>query len=82
MVLDTQGSELLVLKGAGDLLNGFKFIKLEVPDFEAYKDCPQVDDIDEFLRPYGFRERNRNRFAIRDAGGSYYDIVYEKSANP
>jgi FkbM family methyltransferase len=79
LIMDTQGSELLVLKGAGDLLNKFQFIKLEVPDFESYQGCPQVTDIEEFLRPYGFREYSRNRFAVRSEGGSYYDILYKKS---
>ena len=78
LILDTQGSELLVLKGAGDLLDNFKFVKVEVPDFESYKDCPQADDIDRFLRPYGFSEYSRNRFAVRSKGGSYYDILYKK----
>jgi len=37
LIMDTQGSELLVLKGAGNLLTKFKFIKTEAADFEAYK---------------------------------------------
>lgn len=78
LILDTQGSELLVLKGAGAILSGFRFVKLEVADFESYKGCCQVRDIEEFLRPRGFVEFARRKFAERPGGGSYYDIIYER----
>jgi FkbM family methyltransferase len=78
LIIDTQGSELLVLKGAEDLLQAFLYIKLEAPDFEAYEGCPRVADIEEFLLSHGFREYRRNRFAVRSEGGSYYDILYKK----
>ncbi len=35
LILDTQGSELLVLKGAVAILKNFKYIKTEVADFES-----------------------------------------------
>ena len=37
LVMDTQGSELSVLRGASDLLKGFRYIKTEATDFESYK---------------------------------------------
>ena len=43
LVMDTQGSELLVLQGAIPLLGNFKYIKIEVADFEAYKGCSARD---------------------------------------
>jgi FkbM family methyltransferase len=76
LVMDTQGSELLVLKGAGSLLDRFRFIKTEVPDFEAYAGCARLDDIAGFLQERGYAELIRNRFATRAGGGSYFDIVY------
>jgi len=79
LVLDTQGSELLVLKGAEAILSGFKFVKVEVADFESYAGCCQLRDIREFLIPRGFREFSRLKFAERAAGGSYYDIVFKRS---
>lgn len=82
LVLDTQGSELLVLQGANAILSGFEFIKIEVPDFESYKGCCQVGDIEKFLNPRGFREFSRRKFAGRVGGGNYYDIVYKKTAQP
>jgi FkbM family methyltransferase len=78
LVMDTQGSELLVLKGAVSILHNFKFIKTEVPDFESYTDCCQLHDIESFLNGLGYRELSRLKFAERPDGGSYYDIVYEK----
>jgi len=78
LIMDTQGSELLVLRGAAPILHGFKFIKTEVPDFESYAGCCQLEDIDAFVKGYGFQEISRRKFAERAKGGSYYDIVYEK----
>ena len=78
LVMDVQGSELLVLKGGETVLPAFRFIKTEVPDFEAYAGCCQLGDIEMFLKQRGFREFSRHRFASRPAGGSYYDIVYER----
>jgi FkbM family methyltransferase len=79
LVMDTQGSELLVLKGAVDLLSGFKYIKAEVPDFESYSGCCQVEELDHFLQQHGFQEYKRTEFASKEGVGSYYDIVYRKS---
>lgn len=80
LILDTQGSELLVLKGAEELLSGFRFVKTEVPDFESYKGCCQLQDIEQFLKRRDFEELSRRRFAKRRGGGNYYDIVYKRSA--
>ncbi len=79
LVMDTQGSELLVLKGAESLLPRFAYIKTEVPDFEAYEDCAQLVDLAAFLAARGFAELVRNRFASRVAGGHYYDVVYRRA---
>jgi FkbM family methyltransferase len=78
LVIDTQGSELLVLKGALPILHHFTFIQTEVPDFEAYKGCCQLKDLQEFLGRHGYREKSREKFATHADGGSYYDIIYKK----
>ncbi len=79
LILDTQGSELLVLKGASPILKHFRFIKTEVADFEAYKGCCQVGDITDFLGQYRFSEIHRNKFAERPGGGgAYYDITFAR----
>ena len=79
LVMDTQGSELLVLRGAEPLLPGFKFVKTEVPDFEAYAGCAKLDEMASFLTSRGFVELTRRRFASRAAGGHYYDVVYARA---
>lgn len=78
LIMDTQGSELLVLKGAASILRMFKCIKTEVSDFESYAGCCQLRDIDLFLKKHGFEEISRHRFAKGVKSGSYYDIVYER----
>jgi hypothetical protein len=78
LVMDTQGSELLVLRGAEPLLPHFKFVKTEVPDFEAYAGCAQLEDIAAFFAARGFVEHARHRFAERGGGGAYYDVVYAR----
>jgi hypothetical protein len=76
LVLDTQGSELLVLKGATRTLNNVQMVKVEVADFEAYAGCPQPEEIAAFLAVYGLREWMRFPFAEHKSGGHYYDIIY------
>jgi hypothetical protein len=78
LVMDTQGSELLILKGASNLLEAFKFVKTEATDFELYEGCAQLGDVDHFLRSHGFCEYYRNNFAVRKQGGNCYDIVYRR----
>lgn len=81
LVMDTQGSELLVLKGSVSLLKYFKFIKTEVSNFESYEGGCQIDDIDAFMHAHGFREHHRRKFARPSkTGGHYYNITYVKDA--
>ena len=78
LVLDTQGSELLVLKGAVPLLSNFKYIKTEAPDFEAYSNCCKLKELSDFLKTYHFKECRRCKFAKHKSAGSYYDVVFKK----
>ncbi len=78
LVMDTQGSELLVLKGAVPILQNFTYIKTEVPDFESYTGCCQIMDIASFLAHHGYREFSRHKIAGHPDVGSYYDIVYKR----
>jgi 2-O-methyltransferase len=78
LVMDTQGSELSVLHGAEPVLGQFKFIKTEVPDFEAYEGCAQLEDVERFVTGHGFTELSRNAFARHPGGGRYYDVVYRR----
>jgi FkbM family methyltransferase len=78
LIIDTQGSELLVLHGSVLLLGGFTYIKTEVPDFESYKGCCQLPDMEEFMSKHGYTEVSRDGFASRPQGGSYFDVIYRR----
>jgi FkbM family methyltransferase len=80
LIIDTQGSELLVLKGSIPLLHSFTYIKIEVPDFESYASCCQLADINSFMTQHGYKEFSRQKFASRTEGGSYFDVTYKKKA--
>jgi FkbM family methyltransferase len=80
LILDTQGSELLVLKGAAPLLGGFRYIRTEVADFESYVGCARREEITDFLAGHGFKEWVVAPFAQRrNGGGQYYDILYRNA---
>lgn len=79
LVMDTQGSELLVLQGAVPLLDRFRYVKTEVADFDSYAGCCRLADLEAFMGAHGFREISRRTIATRAGGGNYYDVIYERS---
>lgn len=52
--VDLQGADLLAMKGMGDLLHKFKWINTEVNNNEVYTGCDIIEDVDNYLRDYGF----------------------------
>lgn len=54
LVSDTQGSELLILQGAKEILRQFRFIKTEAAEFESYRNCATFDQLCSYLKPFGF----------------------------
>lgn len=56
---DLQGSELDMLKGAGDLLNEFEFCYLEVNEDSLYVGCALRDEVEKYLSGYGFHPVER-----------------------
>lgn len=76
LVLDTQGSELLILRGAKGTLKKFKYIKTEVADFESYKGCCQFDELAEYLKQQGFNLEQKDHFAGNDSIGNYYNALF------
>ena len=78
LIMDTQGSELLVLRGAIPVLSHVRYIKTEAWDFESYKGCCQVSDINDFMVGHGFKEISRKKHAGKEKGGFYFDIVYRR----
>jgi FkbM family methyltransferase len=76
LIMDTQGSELLVLKGATNLLRHVKFVRTEAADFESYRGCARVDDLTTYLESFGFTLIRKDKFAESPKGGKYFDILY------
>jgi FkbM family methyltransferase len=73
LILDTQGSELKILRGVNKLLKNFKYIKLEASNFELYKNNPVLKEIVDYLKNYNFTEvkkikidQNKNREKVFD----------------
>lgn len=79
LVLDTEGTELLVLQGAREALRHFRYIKCEAANFEAYAGSCQISDLDAFLSEVGFKQRGRF-VGRRVAGGRrYWDVLYQRA---
>ena len=53
-VIDVQGAELEVLKGAGALLRFCSTLEVEGSNYEVYKSAPLLQSIEEFLNEAGF----------------------------
>ena len=80
LIIDVQGAELQVLKGAGHMLSEFRFVKAEAADFESYVDCTTLEDLRQYLDSFGFEEINRRPFATHPGGGTYWDVLWERPA--
>jgi hypothetical protein len=65
--LDTQGSELDILRGGGDFLREISIIKCEVMFVQLYEGQPLFDEVVGTLASYGFRF-----FAFDGGGGEVY----------
>jgi len=78
LVIDTQGSELLVLKGARGSLTRFRYIKTEAANFESYKSGAQARELVSFLAGAGFRLVKSVSFARSPEGGRYFELLFEK----
>jgi hypothetical protein len=78
LVLDTQGSELLILKGAESRLDDFQFIKTEAADFESYKNCGTTPQIQDFLARHNFTLARRVPFARLSSAGEYCDLLFKR----
>ena len=78
LIMDTQGSELLVLQGMGKLLDGIKWIRAEAADCDLYEGCCQIKDLDQFLTPLGFERGQTDRGKFLPGLGGCYEILYLK----
>lgn len=80
LVLDTQGSEMLVLKGAIPILDNFRYIQVEASDCDLYKGGCRLAEIEAFMGDHGYKEVLRHRHLTHHEPYHCYDIVYKKNA--
>jgi len=52
--IDVQGYELEVFKGAEKTLHNIDYIMSEINRDEVYQDCARIEQLIDFLSPYGF----------------------------
>jgi FkbM family methyltransferase len=78
LVIDAQGAELRVLRGAIETLSRMKFVQVETADFELYDGCARLSEIDAFMREHGFKEMSRASFSPRPDIGQCYEVLYER----
>lgn len=55
--IDVQGTELNVIKSAGELVKKFDYIYTEINEEELYVGVALVGDIDKYLSQYGFKRQ-------------------------
>jgi FkbM family methyltransferase len=75
-VVDVQGAELIVLQGAGDLLNNCYTLDVEVSTYETYKGGAKFEDLDSFLKDRGFVP------LWEFAKNSHGNLLYVRSKRP
>ena len=71
--MDVQGYELVVLRGAKKFLHSIDYIITEINRASVYRNCAMVNEIDEFLKVYGFK-----RVATSWEGVTWGDALYIK----
>jgi hypothetical protein len=54
---DTQGFDLNVMKGLGFLLDKFKWVYIEVNSSEVYKNCGQLQELEDYFLKFGLKKR-------------------------
>lgn len=74
-VIDVQGAELEVLKGAGQLLQHVKVLQIEVSTKDEYKNGARFDEIKAYLKDFGFFPL----WIPKD--NSHEDIIFLKISN-
>ena len=72
--IDVQGYELEVLKGSTKTLENIDAMILEVNRAEVYEGCPMVEDLDYFLKDFGF-----TRVAEAWQSKSWGDALYARN---
>ncbi|MGA7325325.1 MAG: FkbM family methyltransferase [Rhodomicrobium sp.] len=78
LIMDTQGTELDILIGSTEILPHFNYIKTEAADFEAYKHCGRLSEIEAYLYDHNFALARQDKIAEHPEGGAYYDVLFKR----
>lgn len=78
LVIDVQGAELNVLKGAEHILKRFRMIQVEAADFSSYKNGATSEQIEAFLTDRGYRLDRREVVATHQNGGCYFELLFRR----
>ena len=76
LMLDCQGAELSVLKGAGDRIRRVRWIFCEVSIDPIYTGAPLFDEVHAFLRGAGFELRKLSGFSGAGNSIQWADALY------
>jgi FkbM family methyltransferase len=79
IVLDTQGSELLVLRGARRLLKDATYVKTEAADFSLYDGGCELDELIKFFDEIGYTEVMRIEFSSTEDVGRCFDVIFKNN---
>jgi FkbM family methyltransferase len=75
LVIDTQGYELEVLKGARETLKGIRRVECEIHDPVVYPGAGSLEEIDRYLFRLGFARVSMDTASSDDLA----DVVYERT---
>jgi FkbM family methyltransferase len=74
LMIDTQGFELEVLRGAKETLRNIDVVYSEVNRAEMYEGCPMIEDLDEYLKQFDFERKE----TVWYANGNWGDGIWLK----
>lgn len=77
LVIDTQGSELAILRGMQMMLTNFQYILVEACNFDSYENGAQFEEINSFLNIQNFtciKKITKQKFTKE---AEYFDCLYQ-----
>ena len=79
IIMNTQGAELEILRGAEKLLRYVKYIRVEAADSQSYKGGCSLNDLESYLETHNFILRDKE--VVKGAhyfDGRYYEALFER----
>jgi FkbM family methyltransferase len=79
--IDVQGYELSVLKGAGSLLSGFRYVYAELSFEELYTGQPLAHEVIAYLAKHGFTLRRVHHVDYHRGVAIQADMLFERTSS-